>query len=190
MEFVNGVNESSCSHVDVLFDGCVDDFLGSIGHDFLQTCINDVDLSCALQHLDLFEFLSWQISGFLDDIQKVLLCFLFPFSVHSSWSDMFQILQPFEIADSNTTCITQNIRQELNTLVSQDLFTFHCGWSIGSLNDKFGLELVSIVLVDGLLQSSWNEEVNWFVNGRVIKVGLTSWVSLDCFVFVSFFIFE
>jgi hypothetical protein len=126
----------------------------------------------------------------LNDFQKVLLGLLLPFSIHSSWSDVFQVLQPFEITDSDTTGITQNIWQELNAFISQDLFSFQSGWTVGSFNDKFGLEFVSIVFVDSFFQSSGNKEVNRFVDGGIIQEGFTAWISLDCFVFVSFLVLE
>ena len=61
---------------------------------------------------------------------------------------MVHVLQPFEVTDSDTTSVTQDIRQELDSSSEKDLFSLNGGWSVGSLDNEFAVELVSVVSVD------------------------------------------
>lgn len=61
---------------------------------------------------------------------------------------MIHVLQPFKVTDSDTTSVTQDIRQELDSSSEKNLFSLNSGWSVGSLNNKFTVELVSVVSVD------------------------------------------
>lgn len=72
---------------------------------------------------------------------------------------MLDILEPFEVGHGHTTSIAQDIRQEANSFSDENLFCSHSGWTIGSFDDKFALEAVSIVSIDGLFESSGNEDI-------------------------------
>ena len=61
---------------------------------------------------------------------------------------MIHVLQPFKVTDSDTTSVTQDIRQELDSSSEKNLFSLNSGWSVGSLNNQFTVELVSVVSVD------------------------------------------
>ena len=61
---------------------------------------------------------------------------------------MIDVLQPFEVTDSNTTCVTQNVGKELHSLSEKDLFSLDGGWTICSLNNQLALESVGVVSVD------------------------------------------
>ena len=73
---------------------------------------------------------------------------------------MVQILEPLEIADGNTTCVTEDIRKELVAFGKHDLFGFESGGSICSFNNELGLEFVGIGLVNGLFQGCWDEDIS------------------------------
>lgn len=100
-----------------------------------------------------------KICSFEDNIQKVSSGLFFPFSLHSSWSNMIHVLQPFKITHSNTTSITQNIWQELNSLCQKNFFSLNCCWPIGSLNNQLAFKPVSILGIDRFLYGSWNEKI-------------------------------
>lgn len=72
---------------------------------------------------------------------------------------MIHILQPLEVADSNTTSIAQHIGQELDASWEEDLLSFNCGWAIGSLDDEFAVEFVCVVAVDWFLEGGGDEDV-------------------------------
>ena len=72
---------------------------------------------------------------------------------------MLEVLEPLEIADSDTSSIQEDIRKEADTLSSADPFPFQGGGAIGSLDYDFALETMGIVLVDGHLEGSRDEEI-------------------------------
>lgn len=78
---------------------------------------------------------------------------------------MIEIFQPFEVADSDSTGIAENIRQELDSLLQQNLLSLESSGAVGCLNDEFGLESVGVADVDGLLQGGWDEEITRLVDG-------------------------
>ena len=47
----------------------------------------------------------------------------------------------------------------MNALIEEDLFTSLGGGPVGGLDDEFGLDSVSVIDVDGLLESSRNQKV-------------------------------
>jgi hypothetical protein len=49
--------------------------------------------------------------------------FFFPLASKSSWSHVVEILKPFEVADSDTTSVNEDIREENNSLLSEDLLS-------------------------------------------------------------------
>jgi hypothetical protein len=148
---VDRIHKGCCSHIQVSLDCSLHDLGRSVRHDLFQSSIYDIDLSGTLQQISAVKSFCRQVGSLLDDVQEVLLCLLLPFSIHSAWSHVLEVLEPFEVTDRYTSCIAQNIGQKLNPLSFQNLLTLHGGWSISSLNNKFGLELVSVVYVDGLL---------------------------------------
>lgn len=56
-------------------------------------------------------------------------------SEQSSPSDVVHILEPFEVGHGDTTSIAQDVRQELDSSAEQNLFSFNCGRTVGSLNN-------------------------------------------------------
>lgn len=79
--------------------------------------------------------------------------------MHSSWSDVIEVLQPFEVTDGNTTSVTEDVGQEFNTLGQKDLFGFHSGWAVGCFNDQFAFKSVSVVGINRFFNGSWDKEV-------------------------------
>ena len=123
MKFVDGVHIGCSPQIDVLGQSCCYHFLSCCTHDLLQTCIYDVFFLGSLQEQRSVKFLNGDVCCLLNNTQQVVLGLFLPFSLHAARSHMVKILQPFEVAYSNSTSIAQNIRQELNTSFGQDLFT-------------------------------------------------------------------
>lgn len=72
---------------------------------------------------------------------------------------MVEVLEPFEVTDSDSSGIAENVGQELNALFEQDLLAFKSSGSICGFNNQLCLEPVSILDVDRLLQCCRNEEI-------------------------------
>jgi len=63
---------------------------------------------------------------------------------------MVQVLQPFEIGNSDTTSIQIQIWNDQALVCNQDLVTSWSNWTIGTFGDNLGLDLVSIIGSDDL----------------------------------------
>ena len=72
---------------------------------------------------------------------------------------MLDIFQPLKVRDGDTTTIAQDIGKEADTFFQQNFLAFASGGTVGSFNDQFALEPVSVVAVDGLLKGSRDEDV-------------------------------
>lgn len=72
---------------------------------------------------------------------------------------MLDVLEPLEVADSHSSCVAEDVREEAHSLLEQDLLSLAGSGTIGSLHDQLAVESVSVVDVDGLLEGSWDEDV-------------------------------
>ena len=72
---------------------------------------------------------------------------------------MFDVFEPFEVRNSDTTSIAKDVREETDSLIKQDLFSISGCRTIGSFDDQFALEFVSVVSVYGLFESSRDEDI-------------------------------
>jgi hypothetical protein len=61
---------------------------------------------------------------------------------------VFDVLEPLEVGHSHTTTVAKHIRQEVHSLFEQDLFGLGSSRTVGSLNDQFTLETVSVVAIN------------------------------------------
>lgn len=61
---------------------------------------------------------------------------------------MFQVFEPFEVADCDSTGIAEDIWKEFDSFGSADALSFDGGWPISSLYDDTAFKAVSIILVD------------------------------------------
>lgn len=159
VEFVDlgdSADVGSSSQVHLAGERNLDNFLGSLGHHLLNTGVHDVLLSGTLQE---FVLVDGKTSGLVDDVQKIVLGLFLPLAGHSSGIHVLEVLQPLEIADSDSTSIAEDVRQESDTLGQADLLSFDGGGAIGSLHDDFALEEMGIVDVDGHFESGRDENV-------------------------------
>lgn len=77
-----------------------------------------------------------------------MLGFLLPFSSHSSRSNVIEILEPFEIADSHSSGVAEDVGKELNSFFKEDLLAFEGSWTISSLDNQFCFEFISVVNIN------------------------------------------
>lgn len=72
---------------------------------------------------------------------------------------MFDVLEPFEVADCHTTAVAENIRQEADSLLEKDLLALAGCGAVGCLHDELAPEAVGIVDVDRLLEGGRDEDI-------------------------------
>lgn len=72
---------------------------------------------------------------------------------------MLDVLEPFEVADSDTTAIAEDVWEEADALLEEDVLALTSCRAVSSLYDQLALEPVSIVDVDGLFEGSGNEDI-------------------------------
>jgi hypothetical protein len=88
IEFVNledAADVGSCSQVHFSGKRNLNHLFSGLGHDFLNTSMDDILLSGALKHL---LFADGQPSGLIDDVQQVVLGLLLPLARHPSGIDV------------------------------------------------------------------------------------------------------
>lgn len=61
---------------------------------------------------------------------------------------MIEVLEPLEVADSDTSSIAEDVRKELNALSQQDLLALQSSGPISSLHNQLCLESIGVVHVD------------------------------------------
>lgn len=72
---------------------------------------------------------------------------------------MIEILEPFEIADSHSPRVAEDIGQELDAFFKEDLLAFEGGWTISSLNNQLCFEFISIINIDRFFKGSGDEKI-------------------------------
>lgn len=72
---------------------------------------------------------------------------------------MLDVLEPLKVGHCHTSTVAEHIGEETDSLPEQDLLTGSGGWSVGCLDDQLALEPVCVVLIDGLLEGSRDEDV-------------------------------
>jgi hypothetical protein len=100
VDFVDAADVGCSSEVDLAFKGDLNDFLSGLGHDFLDASVDNILLSGSLQQLLLVDVES---SGLVNDVQQVILSLLFPLAGHAARVDMFEVLQPLEVAHCHSS---------------------------------------------------------------------------------------
>jgi len=61
---------------------------------------------------------------------------------------MLEVLKPFEIADSHTSGVAEDIGKEPDTLSQANLLSFDSGGSISSLNNNSALEAMGVTSIN------------------------------------------
>lgn len=105
VKFIDGVYIGSSSKIDIFGQSCSNHFVSSCAHDLFKASINNIFLLGSLQKQRSVEFLLGKVGSLLYDIQEVLLGLFLPFPLHTTWSDVVEILEPFKVADSHTSSI-------------------------------------------------------------------------------------
>ena len=156
MDLADAADVGCCSQVNLPAQRDVDHFFGCLGHDFFDTCVDDVLLCRAFQELFLVDV---EASSFIDHIQKVVLGFFLPFPGHAAGAHVLQVLEPLEVAHGHSSSIAQHIRQELDSLGQADLLSLDGGWSVCGFDYNLALKPMSVVAIDGHLKCCRDEDI-------------------------------
>jgi len=97
--------------------GSVLGFLNSLAHNFFETRVDDINFSGTSKKffMSLFD-VDGELGLLLDDLKEIQFGLFFPLLDHSAWSHVIKVLKPFEVRDSDTTSIQQDIRKDQNSL--------------------------------------------------------------------------
>ena len=72
---------------------------------------------------------------------------------------MLDVLEPLEVADSDTAAVAEHVGEEADALLEQDGLALGGGGAVGSLHDQLALEIVGVVDVDRLLEGGRDEDI-------------------------------
>ena len=152
MDFADGVDEASISESEVLLYCHVPVLVGRRDHDFFETGVDNIDLvgTCDIV---CSEFDS-------HELEKFGLRFLLVLLGKSSWGDVVEVLQPFEVRAGDTTSVDKHVWSSDNAFLDEDLFGLVGGWSISSFKDCLDLDVGGIASVERLLGSGWDHAVS------------------------------
>ena len=85
--------------------------------------------------------------------------FLFIFLCQSSWWNMFKILEPFKVRNSDSTDIDKHIRYDYNSSFLEHFFSHKSSWTISSFNNNFTLKFICIFIVNWSFNCSRNQNI-------------------------------
>lgn len=122
------------SHRAAKFHACIFSFFNGNGHNFLETTVDNIFISSSSEEFLVFNFkgLKLETGDVGNNEKEIEFGFFFPLASKSSGSHVVEILKPFEVADSDTTSVNEDIREEYNSLLSEDLLSGDGSRSISS----------------------------------------------------------
>jgi hypothetical protein len=77
---------------------------------------------------------------------------------------VFEVLKPLEVGAGNTSTVSKKIRCANDTTANKDFFGGKSSGSVGTFKDTLDHNLLSIHLVEGLLNSSGDKEIGLFLH--------------------------
>ena len=72
---------------------------------------------------------------------------------------MFQILEPLEVRDRDTSAVAEHVREEADASPQENILSRPRGGPVSSLDDQLATVSFRIVFVDRLLEGCRDEEV-------------------------------
>ena len=112
------------------------------------------------------------LQGLLHRLQQVLVGLPLVFEGQASVGDMVEVLQPLKVGHGDTTSVDVHVWDDKAAVCLQDCISSRCHRSVGGLSDDFGLDSVSVALVDDLLHGGRDEDVTGLVHDVLSGVGL------------------
>jgi hypothetical protein len=156
VDFLDRSTEAGVSKEQVVLNSILPVFSGSSAHNLLESRVYDVDLLGTGEVLHVRRVCRNSVAHSLEKLHILFFLVLFG---HAAGSDVFEVLQPFEVGASDTTTVCKHIGDDNDTLFLKDFFGHVGGRSIGTFKNNFALKIVSVVLVDGLFFCSRYQEV-------------------------------
>lgn len=154
----------------------ISDNLVSVTHHSIQGSVHDLLLSSSTKiRLIITRDIQIFSSRPFDHGKKCVIRLLIPFPRHKTQLSVLQILQPFEIRNSHSTCIGQHVWDDANSPSYQVCMGLGCDRTIRAFNDYFAIEILAVVPMNTLLHCAWSEDVAFIVNGLVVRVFSGAW---------------
>ena len=159
MDLADGVDEAGVSVGEVSVDSDSPVLTDSGGHNLLKSGVDDVNLIGTLDLVSL-----GLKSHKLEELDLRLLLVLLG---ESSWGDVIEVLQPFEVGAGDTTTVDKHVWGGDNSSAGEDLLSGVGGGSVGTFEDGLDLDVLGVTSVKGLLGGSGDHAV-----GRLEEEGL------------------
>lgn len=156
VDLLNSTTKASISEGKVVDVSVGPVFLSGVVHDFFKSGIDNVDLRGArkLSHVRRVGG-----NGVTHHLQESLVLLFLVLLGHATGSDMGQVLQPLEVRAGNTTSIGEHVGNDNNSLGIENFLSHEGSRTVSSFQDNLALESVSVLVVDGLLLGSGDEDV-------------------------------
>jgi len=151
VNLADGVDEAGVSVGEVSLDSDVPVFTDGAGHDLLKSRVDDVDL------IGTFNLVRLGLKTHkLEELDLGLLLVLLG---HTSWGDVIEVLEPFEVRAGDTTTVDKHVWGGDNSSAGEDLLGgVGCG-AVGTFEDGLDLDVFGVASVEGLLGGSGDHAV-------------------------------
>jgi len=159
VNLLDGAAETSISKVEVVDVGVRPILRGSVVHDFLKSRVDDINLGSTGELSHVRRVLGDNVTHHAEEFGVLLLLI---FLVHAARGNMLQVLKPLEVRAGNTTSVGEHVGDNNTTLGEEDLLSHESGRSVSTFKDDLSFDLVSIVLVDGLLFGGGDKDIARF----------------------------
>lgn len=152
MDLADGVDEAGVSVGKVSLDSDVPVLTDSASHDLLKSRVDDVDLIGTFNHV--------RFSLKTHKLEELDLRLLLVLLGQTSWCDVIEVLQPFEVRAGDTTAVDKHVWGSDNSSASEDLLCSVGGGAVGTFEDSLDLDVFGVAGVEGLLGGSGDHAVS------------------------------
>ena len=166
VDLSNSFTQACISKVEVVFNGEIPMFLGSIAHNFVEAGVDNVDFTGAGEVLHMGGVLRDLVAHQLEDLHILLLLVLF---VHTAGGDVIQVFKPLEIRAGNTSSVGEHVGHNDDTSLFKSVLRAESSRSVGALKDDLALEQVAVVLRNSFFLGSRDQDITllFHIGGRV-----------------------
>jgi len=152
VDLIDSIDEAGVTQGDFPFASDLPVLSDGGGHDFLKARVNDVDLVGTLELVLLVSK--------AHDVKKATLRLHLVSLGHAARSDVVEVLEPLEVGAGDTTAIDKHVGSALDSSALEDLLGGEGGRAVGTLEDGFDLDLLSVSHVQRLLDGGGDQAVS------------------------------
>jgi len=135
--------------------------LAGRGHDLFETRVDDINFVGTLELTDLVRE-AHKLKQTSLRLDLVLLG-------KTAGSDVIEVLQPLEVGAGDTTTVDKHVWGTDNTATLEDNLGGVSGRAVGTLEDSLNLDLLSVTLVEGLLDGGRDHAIS-LLNQVLLRV--------------------